>query len=53
MDEMFSKPMYDHKQWPSSLRYMHQNVAPGGAAAETEAETRARWGYPPPFHSGA
>ena len=51
MTEMFSKPMYDHKQWPASLRYQHQNVAPGGAAAETEAQVRERWGYPAPFNS--
>lgn len=51
MAEMFSKPMYDHKQWPASLRYMHQNVAPGGGAAETEAQVRERWGYPAPFNS--
>ena len=47
--EKLDKPMYDHKQWPASFRYQHQNVAPGGRAAEDEAETRAIWGYPQPF----
>ncbi|KAL1528021.1 hypothetical protein AB1Y20_009390 [Prymnesium parvum] len=49
--EMLEKPMFDHKQWPASFRYEHQNVAPGGAAAESEAELRKRWGYPAPFRA--
>jgi len=51
MAEMFDRVIYDHKQWPASYRYQHQNVAPGGAAAESEANTRATWGYPQPFAS--
>ena len=39
----------DHKQWPASLRFQHQNIAPGGMAAADEAATRERWGYPKPF----
>lgn len=49
MAEMFSDRLYDHKQWPASIRFQHQNVAPGGAAAVDEAATRERWGYPRPF----
>ena len=49
MAQMFSDPLFDHKQWPASIRFMHQNVAPGGAAAADEAATRERWGYPKPF----
>ena len=49
MTELFEQPLYDHKQWPASLRFQHQNVAPGGAAAKAEAATRERWGYPKPF----
>ena len=51
MAEMFSDRLYDHKQWPASIRFQHQNVAPGGAAAVDEAATRERWGYPKPFAS--
>lgn len=47
--EMFEQPIYDHKQWPASIRFQHQNVAPGGLASEDEAATRERWGYPRPF----
>jgi hypothetical protein len=49
MVAVFTEPLYDHKQWPASIRFQHQNVAPGGAAAEAEAATRERWGYPRPF----
>lgn len=49
MAAMFTQPMYDHKQWPASIRFQHQNVAPGGQAAAEEAATRERWGYPKPF----
>ena len=49
LEDMFDRVIYDHKQWPASYRYQHQNVAPGGVAAEEEASTRARWGYPQPF----
>ena len=49
MAAVFSEPLYDHKQWPASIRFQHQNVAPGGAAAAAEAATRERWGYPRPF----
>jgi len=51
MEEMFERVIYDHKQWPASFRYQHQNIAPGGLAAEAEADTRATWGYPQPFAS--
>jgi len=51
MQEMFERVIYDHKQWPASYRYQHQNIAPGGYAAEDEANTRATWGYPQPFAS--
>ena len=51
--QMFAEPMFDHKQWPASIRFMHQNVAPGGVAAHDEAATRERWGYPKPFTVGA
>merc|ERR1712216_143155 len=43
MARMFTEPIYDHKQWPASIRFMHQNVAPGGEAAHDEALTRERW----------
>lgn len=49
MESMFDRVMYDAKPWPNSYRYQHQNIAPGGAAAEEEAQTRATWGYPQPF----
>ena len=49
VEDMFDRVIYDHKPWPASYRYQHQNVAPGGQAAEDEASTRARWGYPQPF----
>jgi len=49
MTQMFSEAMFDHKQWPASIRFQHQNVAPGGEAAMDEAATRERWGYPKPF----
>ena len=49
VEDMFDRVIYDHKPWPASSRYQHQNVAPGGQAAEDEASTRARWGYPQPF----
>ena len=49
MAQVFNEPLYDHKQWPASIRFQHQNVAPGGAAAADEAATRERWGYPKPF----
>lgn len=49
MAAMFTQDMYDHKQWPESIRFKHQNIAPGGIAAVEEAATRERWGYPPPF----
>jgi len=51
MEHMFERVVYDHKQWPASYRYQHQNIAPGGLAAEDEACTRATWGYPQPFNS--
>jgi len=54
LQELLQKPpMYDHKQWPASYRYEHQNVAPGGAAAESEADVRDRWGYPAPFRASS
>ena len=49
MAQIFNEPLFDHKQWPASIRFQHQNVAPGGAAAADEAATRERWGYPKPF----
>ena len=49
MVEMFDDKLFDHKQWPASLRFQHQNIAPGGLAAMDEAATRERWGYPRPF----
>jgi len=49
MAQMFNEPLYDHKQWPASIRFQHQNIAPGGKAADDEAATRERWGYPKPF----
>jgi len=49
MQMMFEQPVFDAKQWPASLRFQHQNVAPGGGAAAEEAATRERWGYPAPF----
>ena len=49
MAQMFVEPIFDHKQWPASLRFQHQNIAPGGMAAADEAATRERWGYPKPF----
>ena len=49
MAQMFVEPIFDHKQWPASLRFQHQNVAPGGWASHEEAATRERWGYPRPF----
>ena len=52
MEEMFDRVMFDGKPWPNSLRYQHQNVAPGGVAAEEEAALRATWGYPQPFSEG-
>ena len=51
MAAMFTEPLYDHKQWPASIRFQHQNVAPGGKAAADEAALRERWGYPKPFAS--
>jgi len=50
---MMDKPMYDHRQWPASFRYEHQNVAPAGTAADSEAEVRDRWGYPAPFRASS
>jgi len=50
---MFNQPIYDGAQWPASLRFQHQNVAPGGTAADDEAATRERWGYPAPFSGWA
>jgi len=50
MKAIFAKPVYDHEQWPASLRYQHQNVAPGGEASKAEATQRARWAYPEPFN---
>lgn len=41
--------MYDPKPWPQSIRYLHQNFAPGGRAAKHEAAVRKRWGYPDPI----
>lgn len=52
MQDMFDRVMYDAMPWPSSHRYQHQNVAPGGVAAEEEARLRATWGYPQPFSEG-
>lgn len=49
MVEIFDDKLFDHKQWPASLRFQHQNVAPGGWASIEEAATRERWGYPRPF----
>ena len=49
MTEIFEDKLFDHKQWPASLRFQHQNVAPGGWASHEEAATRERWGYPRPF----
>ena len=49
MAQIFNQPLFDHKQWPASIRFQHQNVAPGGEAAADEAATRQRWGYPAPF----
>ena len=49
MSELFDNKLFDHKQWPASLRFQHQNVAPGGWASREEAATRERWGYPRPF----
>lgn len=51
VDQMFDRVMYDSKPWPNSLRYQHQNVAPGGVAAKEEAFVRRTWGYPQPFSS--
>eukprot|EP00966_Prymnesium_polylepis_P218551 5058749-Prymnesium_polylepis.1 len=31
---MMDKPMYDHRQWPASFRYEHQNVAPKRSTRE-------------------
>ena len=50
MKAIFTKPVYDDEQWPASLRYQHQNVAPGGLASDAEAAQRARWAYPEPFN---
>jgi len=41
--------MYDSKPWPQSIRYLHQNFAPGGQTATHEAAVRKRWGYPDPI----
>ena len=41
--------MFDAKPWPQSIRYLHQNFAPGGPAADAEAAVRRRWGYPDPI----
>ena len=41
--------MFDAKPWPHSIRYLHQNFAPGGKAAKSEAAVRKRWGYPEPI----
>lgn len=41
--------MFDAKPWPQSIRYLHQNLAPGGRAAKSEAAVRKRWGYPDPI----
>ena len=41
--------MFDAKPWPHSIRYLHQNFAPGGPAAKAEAAVRKRWGYPEPI----
>lgn len=49
MASIFEQKPFDHKQWPASIRFQHQNVAPGGVAAAHEAATRERWGYPRPF----
>lgn len=53
MGEHFEKVLHDDKCWPASVRYEHQNVAPGGEATTAEAEQRARWGYPKAFQARA
>ena len=46
---LFDRPITDGGVWPESERFVHQNVAPGGAATKAEAAVRARWGYPAPL----
>ena len=48
---LFDRPITDGGVWPESERFVHQNVAPGGAATKAEVAVRARWGYPAPLAS--
>ena len=48
---LFDRPITDGGVWPESERFVHQNIAPGGAATKAEAAVRARWGYPAPLAS--
>ena len=52
MADMFTQPMYDHKQWPASIRFQHQNVARACGRIRGRCSSRRQAEHDNPHGSG-